>query len=244
MIKIRNKHAMLELLREKVSFEKITLVQNLDQDNLTKDILAEAKKCSVLIEELPIRKMSQSRSGEAREVIVGYLAQQKTWRLDQLLAEFESKKQTPFFLLMNKVNLANNIGAITRTAFAAGVNGIIFEGSKDEFFNEDTVHYSLGAIARIPHVKMILKDAVRELKTHNIATVAIDMKGTSYFKENLSGPVAFVLGAEREGLPSNVLNNCDKKVSIPMRPGIDSLNVAASAAIVLYEKVRQESINT
>jgi 23S rRNA (guanosine2251-2'-O)-methyltransferase len=244
MIKIRNKHAMLELLQEKVSFEKIVLVQNLNKDSLTNEILSEAKKAGVYVEELPIRKMSHSRSGEAREVIIGYLTQQKTWRLDQLIADFETRKQTPFFLLMNKVNLANNIGAITRTAFASGVNGIIFEGSKDDFFNEDTVHYSLGAIARIPHVKMILKDAVKELQTHKIATVAIDMKGDSYFKSDLSGPIAFVLGAEREGLPSSILHNCDKKVSIPMRPGIDSLNVSASAAIVLYEKVRQESINT
>jgi 23S rRNA (guanosine2251-2'-O)-methyltransferase len=244
MIKVRNKHAMLELLREKVSFEKITVVQNLDQDNLTKEILSEAKKSNVLVEELPIRKMSHSRSGEVREVIIGYLAQQKTWRLNQLVSDLESKNHAPFFLLMNKVNLANNIGAITRTAFAASVNGIIFEGSKDDFFNEDTVHYSLGAIARIPHVKMPLKDAVKELQMHKITTVAIDMKGANYFQENLSGPVAFVLGAEREGLPSSVLNNCDKKVSISMRPGIDSLNVSASAAIVLYEKVRQEFRNT
>jgi 23S rRNA (guanosine2251-2'-O)-methyltransferase len=244
MIKIRNKPAMLEMLRAGVEFEKITLVQKLDKDSLTNEILSEATKRGIQIEEAPIWKMSTSRSGEVREVILGYLSQQKTWHLDKLIADLESKKQVPFFLLMNKVNLANNIGAITRTAFAAGVNGLIFQGSKDEFFNEDTVHYSLGAIARIPHIKMNLNDAMKELPSSGITTIALDMKGANYFETALTGPVAFVLGAEREGLPSNILSHCDKTVSIPMRPGIDSLNVSVSAAIILYEKVRQESINT
>jgi 23S rRNA (guanosine2251-2'-O)-methyltransferase len=240
MIKVRNKHAMLELLRDGVEFEKITLVQNLDKDNGTKAILFEANKRGVPIEEMPIRRMSTSRSGESREVIIGYLAYQKTWRLNQLISHLGSKNQTPFFLLMNKVNLANNIGAITRTAFAAGVNGLIFQGSKDEFFNEDSIHYSLGAIARIPHVKMSVQDAINDLRANNISTVALDMKGKNYFNANLCGAIAFLVGAEREGLPKHILNECDQVVSIPMRPGIDSLNVSASAAIILYEKVRQE----
>ncbi len=235
---------MLELLRAGVSFEKITIVQRLNKDSLTEAILLQAKKQGVIIEELPIRKMSPSRSGEVREVIVGYLAQQKTWHLDKLVANLESKNQIPFFLVINKVNLANNIGAVTRTAFAAGVNGLIFEGSKDEFFNEDTVHYSLGAIARIYHVKMSLRDAIKELSALKIVTVGLDMDGANCFQEDLSGPLALVLGAEREGLSADILNKCDKKISIPMQPGIDSLNVGTSAAIILYEKVRQEKYLT
>jgi 23S rRNA (guanosine2251-2'-O)-methyltransferase len=242
MTKLRNKLAMLELLKEGVGFEKISIVENLDQDDLTKQILSEATRQKIPIEKLPIWKMSDSRSGEVKEVIIGYLAPQKTWHLDKLVENLRHNGGEPFFLLLNKVNLANNIGAITRTAYAAGVNGLIFEGPKQDFYNEDTLHYSLGAIARMPHVKMNLNQALKELKTHNITAYVLDMSGSTYFKENLTGSAAFVLGAEREGVPQNIVRQCDKALSIPMKSGIDSLNVGVSASVVLYEKVRQESV--
>lgn len=235
---------MLELLQEGVAFEKIAIVQNLEKDSLTEHILHEASKRSVTVEELPIWKMSPSRSGKTKEVIIGYLAQQKTWTLEKLIPFLEEKKQTPFFLLMNKVNLTNNIGAIARTSYAAGVNGLVFQGSKDEFFNEDTIHYSLGAIARIPHVKMNLHEALKELSNSGVLTCALDMYGIEYYNQDLKGPAAFVFGAEREGLPESVLSLCDKRLSIPMRSGIDSLNVSNSASIILYEKVRQEAVRS
>ncbi len=241
MIKIRNKRAILELLREGVHFTKIAIVTHLEKDSLTNKILLEAQKLGIEVETLPIWKMSESRSGEAREVIIGYLAQQKTWTLQRLLTDLEKKQQKPFFLLLNKVHLSNNIGAIARTAFATGVNGLIFEGAKDDFYNEDTVHYSIGAIARIPHIKMNIYDALKELSAQNIATYALDMQGTTYFKEDLTGSAAFVLGAEREGVLDDISGRCHKKLAIPMQKGIDSLNVGVSASVILYEKVRQES---
>ncbi len=233
---------MLELLKAGVGFAKIAVVNNLDKDELTTQILSEAASRNIAIESLPIWKMSQSRSGEAKEVIIGYIAPQKTWPLEKLITELKGKNQVPFFLFLNKVHLANNIGAITRTAFAAGVNGLIFDGAKDAFFNEDTVHFSLGAIARIPHVKMNIHDALKELTKNNITSYALDMGGTNYFKEDLTGPSAFVLGAEREGLQPAIANRCDKKIAIPMNEGINSLGVTASASVMVYEKLRQDSL--
>ena len=240
-IKVRNKNAILELLKDNADFEKIVLANDLKQDDLTKEILSMAISRNVLINKIPRRRMDKGRSGESQEVLIGFLIPKNNWLLRDILDDLLKKNRDPFFLLMNRVGYANNIGVIARTAFAAGVNGLIFQGEQGRFINEETVHFSMGAIVRIPFVKMSIFEALKELQKNGIKTFSLQMGGTTYFKEDLTGPVAFVLGAEGEGVSEKVSSRCDKKLTIPMRKEMDSLNVGISAAIILYEKVRQEN---
>jgi len=233
---------MLELLEDGLDFESITIAQKLDQDDLTKRIVSAARSKGVKVEEIPYHKMTKGRSGEKREVIVAYLHPTKNLSLAGLLEDLQASNQEPFFLLLSKVGFANNIGVITRTAYAAGVNGIIYQGEKDKVFNEDTLHYSLGHIAKIPFVKMNIFEAINELRKSGVKTFALHMEGKPYFAQDLSGASAFVLGAEREGVSEKVLDRCDETIAIPMRKGSESLNVSASASIVIYEKMRQEAV--
>ncbi|MFH1671675.1 MAG: RNA methyltransferase [Candidatus Portnoybacteria bacterium] len=242
-IRIRNKNAILELLKNGADFEKIVLADDLMRDDLTKEILSIANSQNVPIKKIPRRKMDKGRSGKSQEVLVGFLIPKNDWSLDNLLDDLLKRNCDPFFLLINRIGYANNIGLIARTAFAAGVNGLIFQAEKSQFFNEETLHFSMGAIARIPLVKMSVFEALKELRKNNIKTFSLQMDGAAYFKENLSGPVAFVLGAEGKGVSEKVSSRCDKKLAIPMSQGIDSINVGASAAVILYEKVRQEGMD-
>jgi len=242
-IKVRNKNAILELLKDKADFEKIILADDLRQDDLTKEILSVAISQNVSIEKIPRRKMDKGRSGESQEVLIGFLIPKNNWSLNSLLDDLLKNNRDPFFLLINRVGYANNIGVIARTAFATGVNGLIFQGEQDRFLNEETLHFSTGAIARIPLVKMNIFEALKELQKSGIKTFSLQMGGPIYFKENLTGPVAFVLGAEGEGISEKVSSRCDKKLTIPMRKEIDSLNVGVSVGIILYEKVRQEGLD-
>ncbi|QQG46153.1 MAG: RNA methyltransferase [Candidatus Niyogibacteria bacterium] len=239
ILKVRNKNAMMELLRSGANFDKISIVNDLEQDNLTKEIITLAKSRGIRIVTAPIGKMAKRRSGQTREVLVGFLVPENIRTLGDLLDEIYKKNQDPFFLLVNRVDFESNIGVIARTAFASGVNGLIFQGDEDRFFNEETTHFSMGAIARIPLIKMNIFEALKELRKNGIKTFCVQTGGGAYYGENFLGPVAFVLGAEGEGLSEGVSSRCDKKISIPMRKGIDSLNVGVSAGIVLYEKVRQ-----
>jgi len=239
-LKVRNKNAMKELLQSDVSFEKISIVADLEQDDLTREILSIAKNKGVRIETAPIQKMAKRRSGHTREVLVGFVNADNVWTLKNLLDDIYKKNEEPFFLLINRVDFESNIGVIARTAFAAGVNGLIFQGDEGNFLNDETLHISIGAIARIPLVKISIFEALKELNKNGIKTFCLQMGGETYYNEDLSGPVAFVLGAEGKGVSDEVANRCDKKISIPMNQGIDSLNVGVSAGIVLYEKIRQD----
>ena len=154
----------------------------------------------------------------------------------------EEKKEDPFFLIIDKVDFDNNIAFIARTAFTARVNGIIFQKNIDYFLNEDTVQFSLGAIVRIPLIKMNTFEALKQLEKHNIKTIALDMTGKNYSQKNLTGPVILILGAEKKGLSDNLAERCELKISIPMKKGINSLNVGVSTAIILFEKIRQDHL--
>ena len=241
-IKVRNKNAILELLKDNANFERIVLADDLKKDDLIREILAVATSKKVPIEKLLRRKMSKGRSGNSRESLVGYFVAKNIWSLKELLDDLLRKKEDPFFLLINRIEYASNIGVISRTAFAAGVNGLIFQGEQDRFLNEETLHFSMGAIARIPLVKMNIFESLKKLQSDGIETFSIQMDGSSYFKEDLTGSAAFVLGSEGEGLSENVSSRCKKKISIPMIKEIDSLNVGVSAAVVIYEKIRQEGL--
>lgn len=239
-LKVRNKNAMMELLRSGAKFEKISIANRLDKDSLTQEIILIAKSRGIRVEPAPIKKMAKRRSGRTREVLVGSLIPENFRTLKTLLGELYENNQEPFFLLVNRVDFESNIGLISRTAFAAGVNGLIFQGDESRFFNEETLHFSMGAIARIPLVKMSIFEALKELNKNGIKTFCLQMGGVPYYNEDLSGPVAFVLGAEGKGVSGEVCAKCGKNLSIPMRGGINSLNVGVSAAVVLYEKIRQE----
>jgi 23S rRNA (guanosine2251-2'-O)-methyltransferase len=240
MIKVRNKTVMMELLKGGVKFKHIMVRDGLDKDEMTRRILSYAKNHDVPIKTAVKGKMDKRRSGKTREAIIGMLDDGNTTTLDALLNDLHDKDEFPFLLLVNRVGFASNLGVIARTAFAAGVNGIIYQDSDEQFFTEDTVHYSMGTIARIPRIKMSIFAALKQLKKEGIKTYCLQMGGKSYFKQDLTGPVAFVLGAEREGVSSNVSDHCDVTLAIPMQNSIDSLNVSASASVVMYEKVRQD----
>ncbi len=241
-IRIRNKNAILELLQEGLNFEKITIAHDLKQDDLTKEILSIASQKKIPVEKILRRKMIRGRSRRSQEVLIALLNPNNEWTLKDLLNDLARKNEDPFFVLIHRVTYENNIGLIARTAFAAGANGLIFQGEKDNFLNEETLHFSTGAIARIPLVKMSIFESLKALKKNGIRTFSLQADGKVHFKEDLTGPIAFVLGGEREGLSDKISDRSDQKLSIPMKKGINSLNVGISAGIIFYEKIRQEDI--
>jgi len=158
----------------------------------------------------------------------------------ELLDSIYKDKKLPFFLILNDLKYSQNIAAIMRSAFAAGVNGVIVNPQKKSIVSDETIRISMGAAERIPLVEMNLFNALKTLKENDIKVYAVDMDGEYYYDADLTGPVAFVMGAEDVGISAGIMERVDSKISIPMREGIGSLNVSASAAVLVYEKLRQE----
>lgn len=239
---VRNKNIILELLNEGVSFESISVAQNIKRDGKINRIVSLGSEKGIRVREKVPSNMIRRRDGSKPELIYGVVSIGGLWSLNSLIDSIYKRGEKPFFLLMNRVDFPVNIGTITRTAFAAGVNGIIFQGKEKEFINDDSMYYSRGALARIPLVKTSIFGAIKTLQKEGTKVFALEMGGDRYFDVDLRGAVALVLGDESEGLSNTVLEKCDGSLSVPMKRGMDSLNVSVSTSLVLYEKVRQEGL--
>lgn len=239
-IQVESKNALLELLRDGRDFEKIYIVSSAFKDKKSLEILQLASKKKIPIVKISRRAINRRLRSSASESVVGLMYSQNDWKLDELLKTIDEEGKQPFFLILDNLKYSQNIAAIMRTAFGAGVNGIIVNPQEKSLISDETIRISMGAAERVPLVEMNLFSALKVLKKNGICVYAVDMDGKNYFEEDLRGPVALVLGAEDVGISPKVLERVDGRIRIPMREGIGSLNVSSSAAILVYEKLRQE----
>jgi 23S rRNA (guanosine2251-2'-O)-methyltransferase len=239
-IQIESKNALLELLKEGREFEKIFVASNAFKDEKSKEIIQIAGQRKIPVLKISRRAINRRLRSSSSESIVAHMYSQNDWDLGELLDTLYKDDKRPFFLVLDNLKYSQNIAAIMRSAFGAGVNGIIINPQEKSLISDETIRISMGAAERIPLVEMNLFNALKTLKENDIKIYAIDMEGKHYYDVDLTGPVAFVLGAEDVGISTGISERVDGKISIPMREGIGSLNVSASAAVLVYEKLRQE----
>ena len=239
-IQVESKNAILELLKEGRDFDKLYIAANAFKDEKVREIVEIAGKKNIPVLKVSRKIITRRLRNSNSESILGYMYSQNNWDLEELLDKLSSEGKQPFFLVLDDLKYTQNIAAIMRTAFAAGVNGIIVNPQEKNLITNETIRISMGAAERIPLVETNLFNALKLLTKNNIKIFAVHMDGKVYFETNLKGATAFVMGAEDVGISAGLLERVDEKISIPMREGIGSLNVSASAAVVMYEKLRQE----
>lgn len=167
----------------------------------------------------------------------GYLAIVKLE--DKNINQIELSKN-PLVVVLEAVEKPGNLGAIIRTAYAAGVDAIIINDNQTDIYNPNVIRASEGFVFVVPVIISSILETTTWLQENKITSYAAATNGqTDYAKENLVKPTAVILGSEANGLSALWLEKADKLVKIPMVKGIDSLNVSVSAAIILYEALRQ-----
>jgi TrmH family RNA methyltransferase len=158
--------------------------------------------------------------------------------LDTRLARLP-QRECPFFAVIDRPEKPGNLGAILRTADAAGVDGVIVCGGVD-VHNPNVVRASLGTLFTVPVAEATAQEAIAWLKSRGIRLIATAPKAhTLYTAVDMTGPVAIVMGSEAEGLSQEWLSAADVQAVIPMAGQADSLNLATATALMLYEVVRQ-----
>jgi TrmH family RNA methyltransferase len=146
----------------------------------------------------------------------------------------------PFFTVIEGAEKPGNLGAILRTADAAGVAGVIVCAGATDVHNPNVVRASLGALFTVPLAEADTAAVIAWLHQQQIRIVAASPEGTQdYTAPDYTAPVAIVMGSEANGLAPAWLTAAHDVVRIPMRGVVDSLNLSAATAIMLYEVVRQ-----
>jgi TrmH family RNA methyltransferase len=150
----------------------------------------------------------------------------------------------PLIVVLETVEKPGNLGAILRSAYAAGVEAVVLNNPQTDIFNPNVIRSSEGHLFTNQIVAASVKETVQFFKKSGIKSfAAATSKNNDYTKADFSGPSAVILGSEADGLSKEWLKLADNKIKIPMKPGIDSLNVSVSAAIIVFEAVRQRNIS-
>lgn len=148
--------------------------------------------------------------------------------------------EQPLILVIEGVEKPGNFGAMLRTADAAGVTAVIICDGKTDVYNANVIRSSVGTVFTNQIAVCETAEAIAYLKENNITTYAAELSATEcYFQKNFRQPAAVIVGTEATGLSRTWINAAEERIKIPMLGKIDSLNVSVSAAVLLFEAIRQ-----
>ena len=148
--------------------------------------------------------------------------------------------ESPLLLVLETVEKPGNLGALLRTADAAGLDAVVICDPQTEVYNPNAIRSSVGCVFTLPVVTASSEEAIRWLKNAGIRIFATALTATHFYHEtDFRGASAIVMGSEAHGLSRIWQEEADQSVKIPMRGKIDSMNVSVSAAIVVFEAMRQ-----
>lgn len=148
----------------------------------------------------------------------------------------------PLILVIEGIEKPGNLGAMLRTCDAVGVDAVIVCDTKTDIYNPNVVRSGIGTVFTNQIAIASTVDVISFLKERGIKTYAADLTATQgYYQKDLTKPAAIIVGDEATGLSPDWVGAADERFKIPMLGRIDSLNVSVSAAVLLYEALRQRS---
>ena len=166
------------------------------------------------------------------------LAVQADLSLQQLSLPDPAQREQPLFVVAEGLEKPGNLGAILRSADAAGITGLIVCNSKTDIYNPNVIRASRGTFFTVPLAITDTSILVQWLHENHIHILAATPVGTQLYTDaDLRGPVALAVGSEHAGLTDSWMN--ESSIYIPMRGQSDSLNVAQSATLLMFEAIRQ-----
>jgi 23S rRNA (guanosine2251-2'-O)-methyltransferase len=207
-------------------------------DDRLKQLLAAAAERGVRVRRVPADALERDSRRGVHQGVVADVEQAENYSVDEIV---RGASAAPLVVVLDGIEDPHNLGAILRTADAAGVDGVVIQSRRAAARDGVAAKASAGALAHVKIAEVVnIARAVEELKESGVWTVGLAGEGPeSYDAIDFTLPTAVVLGAEGAGLRRLVRERCDRLASIPMRGHVGSLNVSVAAGIVLFEAVRQ-----
>jgi 23S rRNA (guanosine2251-2'-O)-methyltransferase len=210
-------------------------------DDRIREIIALAASQGVAVQRLERGRLDKMAAGRVHNGVIAEAEDLPSYTTANILdAAFDARKD-PFVVLVDEVSYEHNLGAILRSGLGFGVDAVIVPTRRGAGLSPVVQRVSMGASEAVPLVREGLYSALKPIKKAGIRVIGADMGGTPLGELDLRGPLALVLGGEGEGLGAELRSRCDAIVSIPLAGELESLNVSVAAAILMYEKRRQEA---
>ena len=174
--------------------------------------------------------------------VVAVVAAKDYADIDDILALAQQRGEQPFVMILDGITDEGNLGSVIRSAEVLGAHGVILGKRRSASLSAAAYKASSGAAEVLPVAKVTnLIAAIEELKAKNIWIVGADTDGKDAAHIDMKGAVAIVIGSEGDGLSRLVRENCDFLARIPMKGQTGSFNAAVAAALLMYEKTRQDT---
>ncbi len=230
---------VLEAIDAGKEIEKVLIQKDLRND-LIKQLITKLNQLNIPFSQVPIEKLNRLTRKNHQGVIC-FISPIKYQSLDNIIETAYSSGKDPFLVILDRVTDVRNFGAIARTMECAGADALIIQSKGNALVGGDAMKTSAGALNILPVCREEnLKNTITNLKASGIRIIGCTEKTDELlYSTDLTGPLAIILGSEENGISGEYLKLCDEKVKIPMSGNIESLNVSVSAAIVIYEAVRQ-----
>jgi len=242
---IEGKNAVTEALRSGVNIDKVFIAKG-DVDAALRHIASAARAAGAAVVEADRRKLDAMSVTQSHQGVIAMAAFADYVTVEEILENAAQKNEAPLIIVCDEISDPHNLGAIIRTCEATGAHGVIIPKRRSAGLTATVAKASSGAIFHIPTAKVTnIPATLKELQKAGVWIYAATPDAEkSIWETDMTGPAAFVIGSEGTGIGRLVNENCDFKVNIPMRGKLSSLNASVSAAILLYEAVRQRETGT
>ncbi len=235
---IEGRNSVFEALRTGRPIDKVLFAEG---DKNISHILALAKKNGVVTSKCDRRKLDSISVRGAHQGVIAFAAAREYSTIDDVLNAAKESGRPPLIVVCDEISDPHNLGAIIRSAEAAGAHGIIIPKRRNAGLTAVVAKVSSGAIEHIPVVRVSnIPSTLNELKKCGLWIYGTGLSATtSIYETDLRGPTAIVIGSEGDGMGRLVEESCDVVMNIPMIGKTQSLNASAAAAVVLFEVLRQ-----
>jgi len=237
---IEGRNAVIEALRSGVNIDKVFIAKG-DTDSTLKYIASTARAAGLAVVDADRRKLDSMSITRSHQGVIAIAAFADYVTIGDILEKAKQKNEEPLIVVCDEISDPHNLGAIIRTCEATGVHGVIIPKRRSAGLNATVAKASSGAVFHVAVARVTnLTSAVKELKKAGVWVAAASMDGEkTLWDSDFSAATAFVIGSEGTGLGRLISETCDYKVNIPMSGNLFSLNASVSAAVLLFEAVRQ-----
>ncbi len=201
-----------------------------------------ARDKGILVKSVNEQKLTNMSKGASHQGVIAMGACAEYVEPEQILEIAKNKGEDPFVIICDEIEDPHNLGAIIRTAEAAGAHGIIIPKRRSASLNHTVFKTSAGAASWLPVARVAnLAATIDMLKENGLWIYGADGDGQDYSGTDMKGPIGLIVGSEGFGMGRLIKEKCDFILKLPMAGKITSLNASVAAGIFMYEIVRQRN---
>lgn len=232
-----------EALKAGRDVQRLLIAEQRKTDRDVQAIVKLAKDRGIEVRFVTRDALTRESPNALHQGVIAIVAAASYFTFDDILRIPAQREQVPLFLILDGIEDPRNLGAILRTAEAAGVHGVIIPERRAVGLTETVAKTAAGALEYVPVVKVVnIVNTIEELKKAGIWVAGAEAGGDMvYWDADFAQPTALVLGGEDKGVRRLVRDHCDFIVSMPLMGKINSLNVSVATGVLLYEVLRQRN---